>query len=402
MSLPAGWKDVPLRAVCTQRREFVSVTEGVHYPLLGVRWYGAGAFVREVVTTETSAAISLQPVRPDDLIYNRLFAWKQSFAVIHEELAGSFASNEFPLFSVSPDADARYLLYSLLRKDVSAEIDRQSAGATSVSRNRWSEEKFRVYHVPLPPIDEQRRIADFLDDQIGRFDRMVDLRSRLVELLTEKAEHPICQHIAESQEVVGSHAGACRIPLKRLLTKVKRPPMPEGETITAFRDGQVTARSLRRTEGFTQAWTESATFQGINVGDVVIHGLDGFAGAIGTSESEGVCSPVYHVCVPDDGDDPYFIGRMLRILALSDYLSLFGGSARQRAVDFRNWGSFARTQVPVVEKSEQKKIGALLKQVQVLEGETTRYTSLIEERKQALITAAVTGQFDVTTARSVA
>jgi type I restriction enzyme, S subunit len=336
-------------------------------------------------------------VLPGDVVFNKLRTWQGGLGVSRDEGIVSPA-----YFVCRPGADAvpRFLHYLLRSSPYLAELKRLSKWMPPSQFDiPW--ESLRALPLLLPPFDEQRRIADFLDDQIGRFDRMVNLRRRLVELLTEKAERAIRQHIAESLEVVGSDAAAHRIPLKRILTKVKRPPMPEGEAITAFRDGQVTARSRRRTEGFTEAWTESATFQGINVGDVVIHGLDGFAGAIGTSESEGVCSPVYHVCVPTDGDDPYFIGRMLRILALSDYLSLFGGSARQRAVDFRNWSSFARTQVPVVERSEQKKIGALLKQIQVVEDAVTRYTSLIGERKQALITAAVTGQFDVTAVSSV-
>lgn len=292
--------------------------------------------------------------------------------------------------------DARFLRYALV-----ANLEGLHAASTGTTFMAVTLGDLKEIRLPAPPLEVQSRIADFLDEQTEHFDRIVNLRRRLVELLTEKAEHAIRQYIAEGL-VVGSDADARRIPLKRMLTKVKRPPMPEGQAITAFRDGQVTARSQRRTEGFTEAWTESATFQGINVGDVVIHGLDGFAGAIGTSESEGVCSPVYHVCVPEDGDDPYFIGRMLRILALSGYLSLYGGSARERAVDFRNWSSFARAQVPIVDKREQKKIGALLQEIQILEDAVTRYASLIGERKQALIIAAVTGQFDVTTTRSLA
>jgi type I restriction enzyme S subunit len=295
-------------------------------------------------------------------------------------------------FRPGPAVDGRFVAYWMQSAPY---WDQIQAGAVRSTIDNFSARKYKGMSLLLPPLAEQRLIANFLDEQIGHFDRMVNLRRRLIELLTEKAEQPIRQHIAESLDVVSSDADAHRIPLKRILTKVKRPPIPGGETITAFRDGQVIARSRRRTEGYTEAWTESATFQRINVGDVVIHGLDGFAGAIGTSESEGICSPVYHVCVPVDGGDPDFNGRMLRILALSGYLSLYGGSARERAVDFRNWSSFARTQVPVVEEGEQKKIGALLQQIQILEDAVTRYTSLIGERKQALITATVTGQFDI-------
>ena len=36
-------------------------------------------------------------------------------------------------------------------------------------------------------------------------------------------------------------------------------------------------------------------YQGIDVGDLVVHGMDGFAGAIGISDSRGKASPVLNV-----------------------------------------------------------------------------------------------------------
>jgi type I restriction enzyme S subunit len=180
------WTSVPLRAVLEQRRESVSVHTDALYPLLGVRWYGGGAFIRETVDAATTSATQFQPARPGDLIYNRLFAWKQSFALLNNDHAGCFASNEFPMFKVTDEADAKYLVYSLLRDEVSQIIDSESTGATSISRNRWSEESLRKLEVPLPPIDAQRRIADFLDDQVPRIDGVVSLRTREGDALVQR------------------------------------------------------------------------------------------------------------------------------------------------------------------------------------------------------------------------
>lgn len=168
--------------------------------------------------------------------------------------------------------------------------------------------------------------------------------------------------------------------------------------VTAFRDGQVTSRTIRREAGFTDAWTDSATFQRVEIGDVVVHGLDGFAGAIGTSETGGVCSPAYHVLKVLGIGDPDFYGRLLRVLATSGYLELFAVSTRERAVDFRNWDLFGRIPIPLVSPTDQAGIGDEIRALRRALPMIRSSRDLLEERKRSLITAAVTGEFDVSTA----
>ena len=82
---------------------------------------------------------------------------------------------------------------------------------------------------------------------------------------------------------------------KWLFKREERPVRPEDDIVTCFRDGQVTLRSNRRTDGFTNALKEHG-YQGIRKGDLVIHAMDAFAGAIGVSDSDGKSTPVYSVC----------------------------------------------------------------------------------------------------------
>src|SRR5688572_20250526 len=79
---------------------------------------------------------------------------------------------------------------------------------------------------------------------------------------------------------------------KYIFNKMERPPREEDGVVTAFRDGMVTLRTNRRTEGFTLALKEIG-YQGIRKGDLVIHEMDAFAGAIGVSDSDGKSTPVY-------------------------------------------------------------------------------------------------------------
>ena len=92
--------------------------------------------------------------------------------------------------------------------------------------------------------------------------------------------------------------------------KIERKVNEEDQIVTCFRDGQVTLRANRRTEGFTNALKEHG-YQGIRKGDLVIHAMDAFAGAIGISDSDGKATPVYSVCLPHNKQKLMSILRLL-------------------------------------------------------------------------------------------
>ena len=234
----------------------------------------------------------------------------------------------------------------------------------------------------------------FLDAETARIGQLLSGQLRVLDLLEEKANSRILELIGQSSLV--KQGGAAIVPIRRVIKKLNRPVALTDEVITAFRDGQVTSRSIRRNEGYTLAASAEPQGQGVEAGDIVIHGLDGFSGAIGDSETSGNCSPVYHVCSPIDGGNSSFYGRLLRLLALNDYLALFGASARERAVDFRNWQLFGSAHIPLVEPAEQHEIGNLITKSRPLREEIKRFNERLGERRQALITAAVMREMDVT------
>jgi type I restriction enzyme S subunit len=287
--------------------------------------------------------------------------------------------------------DARFLMWWARHAYGSGLLASVAAGANIY---HLGADNVRTLSVSMPSLTAQRDIADYLDAEISAMDDLLAQKRRLVGLLQERIDSAIMELVGTSALVAGDHP-VRDLPIRRVLAKLNRPPEQGAPVVTAFRDGQVTARALRRSEGFTESWTEGARVQGVMRGDVVVHGLDGFAGAIGMAEADGVCSPVYHVCAPIDGGDADFYGRMLRLLATTGYLGNFATSTRERAVDFRNWDLFGKIPVPVVLVAEQRRIGNLIRQLHPIRERVSRSESLIRERRQALITAAVTGQLDI-------
>ena len=182
------------------------------------------------------------------------------------------------------------------------------------------------------------------------------------------------------------------VPLRRVLEKLQRPVLEGDGVVTAFRDGQVTLRSLRREDGFTMS-DQEAGYQGVAPGDVVVHGLDAFAGSVGVSDSRGKCSPVYHVCAPREGVDPRFVAYALRAEAQCGYLALQAGNVRQRAVDFRNWETLARIDIPLPGVGTQQRIADYLDEgVLLVDGIIQRrqiVSRLVAERLSATIQSLI-------------
>lgn len=183
---------------------------------------------------------------------------------------------------------------------------------------------------------------------------------------------------------------------KRLFVKMQRSYNKDDETVTAFRDGQVTLRKNRRVEGFTESIKEHG-YQGVQMGDLVIHAMDGFAGAIGVSDSNGKCSPVYSICRPRNKDSQYYYSYLLRFLAHNNYILSLAKGIRERSTDFR-FEDFGNLILPVPPRFEQD---AIVKFLDEKIADIDKYISakqkliaLLNEQKAAIINQAVTKGID--------
>lgn len=243
----------------------------------------------------------------------------------------------------------------------------------------------------VPPLAEQRRIVNFLDRETSQVDALIAKQQRLIGSLRERRSAIRDAHFADP-------TGKRNTTVRRVLKPLDRAAIPGLEVITAYRDGEVTLRSNRRDDGYTISFTETG-YQEVRPGDLVFHALDGFAGAVGVSDSHGNASPVYHVCSVVTDDDSRYVAMLLRFLGTSGFLTTQAPNVRERSVDFRNWSTFARVPIALADPEHQARIvGHINEQtakIDTLIAKTERFIELAKERRTALITAAVTGQIDV-------
>ena len=186
---------------------------------------------------------------------------------------------------------------------------------------------------------------------------------------------------------------------KWLFQKMERPVQKEDEVVTCFRDGVVTLRKNRRELGFTESLKEIG-YQGIRAGDLVIHSMDAFAGAIGIADSDGKGTPVYSVCKPSPQVNAYFYAYILREMARNRWIQALAKGIRERSSDFR-YTDFAWQPVPLPPLPEQTSIVRFLdhadRRIRRYIRSKQKLIALLEEQEQAIIHQAVTGQIDVRT-----
>lgn len=165
-----------------------------------------------------------------------------------------------------------------------------------------------------------------------------------------------------------------RVAACRVLLRQRRPSSEVDDIVTAFRDGHVTARANRRTEGFTNAIQELG-YQGIQRGDLVVHSMDGFAGAIGVSDSDGKASPVVHAYSVAEAADARYLAYLLRTFARVGFITSLARGIRERSTAFdpETLGSLELSLPPIL---TQRAIA------DYLDGETARIDALIAAKKR--------------------
>ena len=157
------WPSMPLEHLVTQHvpNQVIPADEDI-VRFAGVRWYGDGLFVRE---ERKGSAVKgkCYALKPGLLVYNRLFAWKQSFAVVTDEYDGVVVSNEFPQFKVDATRmSAEFLALYCSSPVFAAKALSRSSGSAAVSRNRLKEADFLRLEVACPPLRVQERILEII------------------------------------------------------------------------------------------------------------------------------------------------------------------------------------------------------------------------------------------------
>ena len=316
---------------------------------------------------------------------------------------------------------------------------------TGAAQPKLSQENLNKVRLLVPPLSEQKGIAAYLDEKCGKVDALVAAKERQVKLLKELRERVIADAVtgkisptegAENAENETSRTSRTRMlahpsgsaspnlpseaellrrisrektkpsgvfwqpmmpahwvvrKLKYVLSKLRRERYPDAELLVCTNKGKVIKRGESKMGLVSD---DISIYQGVKQGDLLIHGMDTWHGAVAVSDDDGMCTPVVHVC--DSRDDKRFIAYYLRNMAKGRVFKLISNGVRQNTSDFRSWEKLAAIPIILPPLSEQKEI------VEYIERKTAKIDELaqkledeikkLKEFRERLVADVVTGQ----------
>lgn len=347
------WEPVPLGEVVRQVTRTETTNPTKTYRLLGVRLDGGGPFLREEKTGAQVSAKQLSRVAEGDFIYSRLFAWRGAFGVIDSSLDGCYVSNEFPTFQLDPERlDRKFLRYWFRLPPTLAQVEEDCSGSTPLTRNRYKESFFLRLAIPLPPMEEQRRIVARVEELAAKVEEARGLQRSIA------AEYDVLLRGTFARLVQDAH----HRPMGEIAPLVRRPV----EVTPSQFYHEVGIRSFGRGTFHKPAVSGASLgtkklFE-IQPGDLLFNIVFAWEGAvaIARTEDEGrVGSHRFLTCVPKVG---VVTARFLKFYFLTKHgLKQLGdaspgGAGRNRTLGLK---ALERIEVPVPPIEKQLRFDAL-------------------------------------------
>jgi type I restriction enzyme S subunit len=177
--MTASWTLTPLRKALKRVERFEPRLDLVEYPFAGTYSYAKGVFVSERKIGASFKLPKVQRIRAGDFVYCKIMAWEGAFGTVPMEADGCVMSGAFVAYEpVTPIIEPKFLDWYFRAPSNWQRVGRQSTG-TNVRRQSLHPEQFEATEIPLPPIDEQRRIVARIEDVAKKVEEARHLRSRL-------------------------------------------------------------------------------------------------------------------------------------------------------------------------------------------------------------------------------
>lgn len=413
---PTGWPTAPLRRMAKIRAGagFPIHLQGVSddtYPFFKVNCLaqaGPDGVIRDTydtVSRQTADLLGAAIIPAGSMVMAKIGA-ALNLGRIRVLSQDSCIDNNMLALTPRRDVDARYLFYAL--HDLEMETLVNPGAVPSLS-----ERALRGYQLPQPSVEVQTRIADFLDRETAKVDGLVDAAKWLLRLLEERRSARVVT------EVLGGYAQATGGDWL--------PPLPE-----RWERGRIKSVAIGVTDGaHISPVTELGTHDFVSTRDVKNGSID-FAGSLKTDD-ESYRYMVRTGCQPVPGDvlfskdgtvgetavvpegHSFVVASSLVIIRPhagridSNYLRYVLGSTlvteqaysmmRGAGLPRLSVANLARLEIPIPPIEVQVAIATRLAreadQVEQVVSRTRQSIALAQERRSALITAAVTGQIDV-------
>ncbi|MFD9040703.1 restriction endonuclease subunit S [Streptomyces bottropensis] len=393
-----------------------SDTEVPYFKSVSVQWNGIQAN-QEIRMWATSSELRELAVRTGDLLICE--GGDVGRAAIYDGPDGFIFEKSVHRARPVNGSDTRYLWYVLRALHGSEWLDVLCNKATI---RHLTGEKLGALEIPMPPQEEQRRIADFLDAETARIDGLVNAEQRVQGRLAERRTAGVVaavsggEHIGRREstlawlESIPESWQEVRVGLLARMGSGHTPSRSHPEwwvdcTIPWITTGEVKQVRNDRLEDLYET-REKISELGLANSAAELHpkgtvflcrtaASAGYSGVMGSdmATSQDI---VTWTCGPRL--NPYYLLWCLRAMR-PDLLGRLAMGSTHKTIYVPD---LQMLRVPLPSLEEQREIVDSIRQqnsrIDSLTDKVRRQIELLTERRQTLITAAVTGQFDATTA----
>lgn len=155
-------RTITIERFLTKSEDWVPVRPDQNYKQITARLWGKGLTLRGEVPGSAIAAARQYCAKAGQFLISRIDARHGAFGIVPEELDGALVSNDFPCFNIDASTVLPHFFEWYSRTPEFIDLCRR-ASEGSTNRVRMKEAKFLKMTVPLPSLDEQRRIVEKLD-----------------------------------------------------------------------------------------------------------------------------------------------------------------------------------------------------------------------------------------------
>lgn len=183
--IPEHWEVVPIR--CCFNESNIRCNES-DYPLLSVTIVNGVIYQNDIankkdISNDDKSSYKIVPLNA--VAYNKMRMWQGAVGV--NMLGKGIVSPAYIVAIPNKQITSIYSFYLLRAKSMINEFEKNSYGLC-LDMNNLRYEDFRNIKIPLPPIEEQKAIAEFLDSKCKQIESFVDKKQKLITLLNEKKQ----------------------------------------------------------------------------------------------------------------------------------------------------------------------------------------------------------------------
>lgn len=417
--IPGHWEVIPLKHVSTCNDDVLpeSTPESFEFEYIDIGSVSkiGGVVTKESFTFSVAPSRARRKVKSGDVLVSTVRTYLEAVAGISEKEQNCIASTGFAVIRPKT-VDSGFAKYYMISPYFIGEVVSRSTGVSYPAIN--SSELTKI-PISFPPIKEQRTIAAFLDHETARIDLLIAKQQRLIELLKEKRQAVISHAVTKGLnpnvpmkdsgvEWLGEVPEEWRVmAINQVTQKITNGYVGPTRDIlvqsgvsyvqaTHIKNGRINFdRSYFVSEGWSQRHKKSI----LQKGDVLVVQTGAGTGDIGlvTEHEEGCNCHALIILQPVKKD---VFGSFLSFVLRSTYGQSVLYSIRTGGMHpHLNCSEVKFLKTPIPPLPEQAAICSHIEQAfhkyDQLIDLGRKEIELLQERRTALISAAVTGKIDL-------